>query len=284
MGAKRKGCAEGYRYGFNGKENDNEVKGNGNQQDYGFRIYDPRLGRFLSVDPLTQSFPMLTPYQFAANSPIANVDLDGQEAYSYLLTRNDGNTILTFVNVETTREIAGFKYTPQKCYTVFYNDKSYSFGNGTGLNNIGFKSNQEAFDAFTKNPDDKKWIDDKAIGTLKEEVETITSAVAILSKLASSIQKSEDEGIIYRRRDKSGKEKDYVGQAKSEKRYEERQKEHQRNNKDADYEFEIIDRGKPGKNLDAKEQKYIDAGGGPTNKSNPNGGLQNKKNVIRKDN
>jgi YD repeat-containing protein len=33
-----------YRYGFNGKENDNEVKGNGNQLDYGMRIYDPRLG------------------------------------------------------------------------------------------------------------------------------------------------------------------------------------------------------------------------------------------------
>jgi hypothetical protein len=33
----------GYRYGFNGKENDNEVKGEGNQQDYGMRIYDPRL-------------------------------------------------------------------------------------------------------------------------------------------------------------------------------------------------------------------------------------------------
>jgi len=41
----------GYRYGFNGKEMDNEVKGEGNQQNYGFRIYDPRLGRFLSVDP-----------------------------------------------------------------------------------------------------------------------------------------------------------------------------------------------------------------------------------------
>jgi RHS repeat-associated protein len=42
----------GYRYGFNGKENDNEVKGEGNQQDYGMRIYDARLGKFLSVDPL----------------------------------------------------------------------------------------------------------------------------------------------------------------------------------------------------------------------------------------
>ncbi|HWJ29919.1 MAG TPA: hypothetical protein VNS32_25490, partial [Flavisolibacter sp.] len=42
-----------YRYGFNGKENDDEVKGEGNQQDYGMRVYDTRLGKFLSVDPLT---------------------------------------------------------------------------------------------------------------------------------------------------------------------------------------------------------------------------------------
>jgi len=70
-----------YRYGFNGKENDNEVKGKGNQQDYGMRIYDPRLGRFLSVDPLTRSYSMLTPYQFASNSPTAGIDMDGLEFY-----------------------------------------------------------------------------------------------------------------------------------------------------------------------------------------------------------
>ena len=70
-----------YRFGFNGKENDNDVKGDGNQQDYGFRIYDPRLGKFFSVDPLTQDYPELTPYQFASNSPIENIDLDGLEKY-----------------------------------------------------------------------------------------------------------------------------------------------------------------------------------------------------------
>lgn len=69
----------GYRYGFNGKENDNEAKGEGNQQDYGMRIYDTRLGRFLSVDPLTADYPELTPYQFASNSPIQNIDIDGLE-------------------------------------------------------------------------------------------------------------------------------------------------------------------------------------------------------------
>jgi hypothetical protein len=37
--------AGGYSYGVNGKENDNEVKGEGNQQDFEARIYDLRAGR-----------------------------------------------------------------------------------------------------------------------------------------------------------------------------------------------------------------------------------------------
>ena len=57
---------------------------------------------------------------------------------------------------------------------------------------------------------------------------------------------------------------------------------HQRANKDADYEFTEIDRGKQGKDLNQKEQKHLDNMGGPTNKSNPNGGTSNKKNVIKK--
>ncbi len=66
-----------YRYGFNGKENDNEVKGTGNQQDYGERIYDTRLGRFLSTDPMFSTFPWNTTYAFAENDPINFIDLDG---------------------------------------------------------------------------------------------------------------------------------------------------------------------------------------------------------------
>ncbi|MEA3497242.1 MAG: RHS repeat-associated core domain-containing protein, partial [Bacteroidota bacterium] len=68
-----------YRFGFNGKEMDNEVSGTGNQYDYGFRIYNPRIAKFLSVDPLTKSYPWYTPYQFAGNKPIMCSDLDGLE-------------------------------------------------------------------------------------------------------------------------------------------------------------------------------------------------------------
>jgi RHS repeat-associated protein len=75
------GTSRDYRFGFNGKENDNEVMGEGNFEDYGMRSYNPRIGRFFSVDPLTKLYPELTPYQFASNSPISGVDLDGLEYY-----------------------------------------------------------------------------------------------------------------------------------------------------------------------------------------------------------
>jgi RHS repeat-associated protein len=67
--------SDSYRYGFNGKENDADWE----VQDYGFRIYKPEISKFLSVDPLTQSYPWYTPYQFAGNSPVAAIDLDGLE-------------------------------------------------------------------------------------------------------------------------------------------------------------------------------------------------------------
>ena len=64
------------RYGYNGKELDGDFA---NNYDYGFRIYNPGVARFLSVDPLAKSFPWYTPYQFAGNKPIWAIDLDGAE-------------------------------------------------------------------------------------------------------------------------------------------------------------------------------------------------------------
>ena len=68
-----------YRYEFNGKESDTETYGESNIYDYGFRIYNPRLGKFLSVDPLMSEYPFYTPYQFAGNLPIWKIDIDGLE-------------------------------------------------------------------------------------------------------------------------------------------------------------------------------------------------------------
>jgi len=92
-----------YRFGFNGKEKDDEVKGSGNSVNYKARIYDPRIGKFLSVDPLTLQFPWYSPYQFAGNKPIVAIDLDGLEELNVVNYLNErGNlyrTEITVVNV-----------------------------------------------------------------------------------------------------------------------------------------------------------------------------------------
>ena len=93
-----------YRYGFNGKENDNEIKGEGNQQDYGMRIYDPRLGKFLSVDPLADDYPALTPYQYASNQPIESIDIDGLERLDYRLIFSNGKPKLDFLSTSGSTE------------------------------------------------------------------------------------------------------------------------------------------------------------------------------------
>ena len=51
-----------YKFGFNGEDKDDDVKGSGVQYDYGFRIYDTRIAKFLSLDSLTKSYPELTPF------------------------------------------------------------------------------------------------------------------------------------------------------------------------------------------------------------------------------
>ncbi len=73
----RNGSVESYRYGFNGMEKDDEVKGSGNHLDFGARMYDPRLGRWLSIDGLARQYPALSPYDFVDNSPLRFIDPDG---------------------------------------------------------------------------------------------------------------------------------------------------------------------------------------------------------------
>ncbi|MBK8682080.1 MAG: hypothetical protein IPN31_09295 [Bacteroidetes bacterium] len=68
-----------YRFGFSGMEQDNELHGNGNSYDFNFRIYDSRVGRFLSTDPLEKEFAWNSTYAYAMNRVIDGVDLEGSE-------------------------------------------------------------------------------------------------------------------------------------------------------------------------------------------------------------
>ncbi|MDP1623161.1 MAG: RHS repeat-associated core domain-containing protein [Bacteroidales bacterium] len=68
------------RFGFNGQEKEKEITGvDGVDYIYKYRVYDSRICRFLTMDPLASKFRYLTPYQFSSNSPIAMYELEGLE-------------------------------------------------------------------------------------------------------------------------------------------------------------------------------------------------------------
>lgn len=68
-----------YRYGFNGMEKDDEIKGNGNSYDFGSRLYDPRIGRWVSPDPAEKKYPSFSPYNLSFNNPVQFIDPDGED-------------------------------------------------------------------------------------------------------------------------------------------------------------------------------------------------------------
>lgn len=92
----RHGNSGDYRYGFQGQEMDNEVKGEGNSINYKFRMHDPRVGRFFAVDPLSPQYPFYSPYSFSGNRVLDMIELEGMEprpaiADIELAARNDPN-------------------------------------------------------------------------------------------------------------------------------------------------------------------------------------------------
>ena len=75
----RHGSSDSYRYGFQGQEKDDELKGEGNSLNYTFRMHDPRTGRFFATDPLEKKYPHNSPYAFSENRVIDGIELEGLE-------------------------------------------------------------------------------------------------------------------------------------------------------------------------------------------------------------
>jgi RHS repeat-associated protein len=89
-----------YEYGFNGMRKDNELKGNNNSYDFGARLYDPRVGRWLSNDPDFHAYPSISPYVFCINSPMLFIDPNGNWVAKIVQNPTDGKYSLTFVAEE----------------------------------------------------------------------------------------------------------------------------------------------------------------------------------------
>jgi len=90
-----KSDAGAYRYGFNGKEHEDDLTGG--DYDFGARIYDSRIAKFLSIDPLMSVYAWQTPYAFAANCPITCSDEDGLGYIIKIYSRTISNAIAAIV-------------------------------------------------------------------------------------------------------------------------------------------------------------------------------------------
>lgn len=84
-----------YRYGYQGSEMDNEVAGEGNSYTTHYRLLDPRIGRWRSLDPKMAKYPNKSPYISMSNNPVIKIDPNGDDDYyyaagKYLGTWDDG--------------------------------------------------------------------------------------------------------------------------------------------------------------------------------------------------
>jgi RHS repeat-associated protein len=89
-----------YRYGFQGQEMDDEVKGDGNAVNYKFRMHDPRLGRFFAVDPLASKYPHNSVYAFSENRVLDGLELEGLEYVTFNIEVRNGKVM----NIETVKD------------------------------------------------------------------------------------------------------------------------------------------------------------------------------------
>ena len=155
---------ESYRYGFNGKENDNDFGNDQLIQDYGFRLYAPSIVRFFSVDPLTRSYSMLTPYQFSHNSPIALIDLDGLEGVSYLATTVDKQGKVVVTRIVEMDVYVGIEYGKSSTTDHYFIKYDNTKKNIDRQNSNKAASEQKMIDGFTKSFDeeynDRGFVDD----------------------------------------------------------------------------------------------------------------------------
>jgi RHS repeat-associated protein len=93
------------RYGYNGKEHIKEF--DLDWVDYGARFYNPIIGRFMAIDPMTKKHANYTPYAYVYNNPLRYIDLFGldslqriqavQKADEYV-SKNPGDSYPTVVD------------------------------------------------------------------------------------------------------------------------------------------------------------------------------------------
>lgn len=84
-----------YRYGFNDVEMDDEIKSQkGTSYDFGARMYDSRVGRWLTIDAASSLKPDVSPYLGLADNPIVFRDPDGNDEWNVVVIKNQNGQVV----------------------------------------------------------------------------------------------------------------------------------------------------------------------------------------------
>jgi RHS repeat-associated protein len=141
-----------YRYGFQGQEDDPEIKGEGNSTNYKYRMHDPRIGRFFAVDPLSPQYPHYSPYGFSGNHVINSVELEGLEDVEVFNSTKSGSVYKrTYTDKDLNQDVRLVVH-----WTAHGQPASYEFqtpNGGTTLRSFNTKSdfNMEVINALMGN-------------------------------------------------------------------------------------------------------------------------------------
>lgn len=143
----RHGSSNSYRYGFQGQEKDDELKGEGNSLNYTFRMHDPRVGRFLSRDPLSKNYPWNSDYSFSENRVIDGIELEGLEYLNHNEARVEFSSGRLYLKLEN--------FNDNFAKTYKENNKLLGLGfNGVITNQYSIIGNQSnPIDSFLANSD-----------------------------------------------------------------------------------------------------------------------------------
>ena len=115
-------------YKYNGKEFD--TKKGLNWYDYGARHYDTALGRFTTNDRFAEKYYSMSPYQYGANSPVVNIDVNGDSIRICTETQSFGHT---WISVGEGSNMTVYSYGRYNGTNKGPDRSSNSLGNGSGV-------------------------------------------------------------------------------------------------------------------------------------------------------